>query len=125
VPLVVKPSASARRAERLARAGAGPDGAVVWPAGLAKRVGPDADAREEMALSESRKFNWRDIGNAPFVHHPIGDVALPDQLAQPCGGERIDLVVPDGHVYFSQAPSGVLTSSTITLICRSHQHHNP
>jgi hypothetical protein len=98
VPDVVKPSSAARRAERLARAGSGPDGAVVGPAGLAKGVGPDADASEEMALSESRKFSWRDIGDAPLVDYPIGDVALPDQLAQPRRRERVDLVVPGGHV---------------------------
>lgn len=50
VPLVSKPASSACRAERLARAGSGPDGALVLPAGAAKGERPASDSGEEMAL---------------------------------------------------------------------------
>jgi hypothetical protein len=33
-----------------------------------------------MALGVSHKLNWFDIFNAPFVHHPIGDVTPLDQF---------------------------------------------
>jgi hypothetical protein len=42
--------AESRDRKRLTWAGAGPDGAVVAPAGAAETVGPDADACEEVAL---------------------------------------------------------------------------
>jgi hypothetical protein len=50
VPLVIKPSARACRAERLARTGTGPNRSVIWPAGAAKGVGPNADAGEKVTL---------------------------------------------------------------------------
>jgi hypothetical protein len=50
VTLVFKALALARCGERLAGAGAGPDGAVVRPSGEPEGVGPDADPREEVAL---------------------------------------------------------------------------
>jgi hypothetical protein len=50
MPLVSKPISFACRAERLARAGAGPYCALVRPAGAAQRVTPYADSGEEMAL---------------------------------------------------------------------------
>jgi len=63
VPLVVEPLALARRAERLAGAGAGPDRAVVGPSGEAEGVAPDADPCEEMALSESVEVIRSNIDN--------------------------------------------------------------
>ena len=53
VPLVSKPSSFACRAERLARTGTGPNRSIVWPAGEAKCVAPNADAGEEVALGEA------------------------------------------------------------------------
>lgn len=50
VTLVVEPLAFARCTERLARAGASPDGSVVRPSGETEGVGPDADPGEEVAL---------------------------------------------------------------------------
>lgn len=55
VPLVNKPSAFACRAERLARAGAGPNRSVIQPSGSAQGVGPDADPGEKMALCVGSK----------------------------------------------------------------------
>jgi hypothetical protein len=50
VPLVSFPSLCACLAERLTRAGAGPDRSVVPPPGAAECVGPDADTGEEVTL---------------------------------------------------------------------------
>jgi hypothetical protein len=61
VPLVVKPIALACRAERLAGARSGPDGAIVSPSGRAEGEGPHSDSGEEMALSKSSKLVWGDV----------------------------------------------------------------
>lgn len=39
VPLVIKPSSRACRAERLARTGTGPNRSIIWPAGATKGIG--------------------------------------------------------------------------------------
>lgn len=75
MPLVSKPIAFACRAERLTRAAGSPDWPVVWPSGAAQGVAPDADAGEEMALSESFKVVGSYIFDAPFVYDAGRDVA--------------------------------------------------
>lgn len=82
-----------RDAEGLARAGAGPDRSVVWPGGEAEGVGPDSDPREEVTLGEPPEVGWSDVIYAPLVDFAGSDVAGGDQVAQPLGGEGIDLVV--------------------------------
>jgi hypothetical protein len=69
VPLVSKPTAFACRGERLARAGSGPDGAVLWPSCEAQRKAPPADSGEEVALGKSVEFAWADVFNGSFVHN--------------------------------------------------------
>jgi hypothetical protein len=63
VPLVIEPASFACRGERLAGTGAGPDRAVVRPAGSTQGIGPDADAGEEVALDESSEFRRSNIDN--------------------------------------------------------------
>jgi hypothetical protein len=63
MPFVVERFAFAGRAERLARAGAGPDFPVVWPPGEAQGVRPDPDAGEEMALGVSSQVVGLNIDN--------------------------------------------------------------
>jgi hypothetical protein len=63
VPLVSKPASFARRAERLAGAGTGPHGSVVWPSGKAQGKRPSADAGEEMALDVSGEVGGSNIDN--------------------------------------------------------------
>lgn len=93
MPLVSKPSAFTCRAERLARAAGGPDGAAVGPASASQGEGPDTDSGEEMALGESAQIVRGDIFNASFVHDARRDVAGVDEVAQPLGGVGIELVV--------------------------------
>lgn len=97
VPLVSKPAAFACRAERLAGAAPGPDGAVVGPAGPSKSVAPDADAGEEMALGVGSKVIGRHVLDRAFVDIAGCDVAVGDQVAQPSGRVGVDLVVVGTH----------------------------
>lgn len=97
VPLVSKPRAFACRAERLARAGSGPDGPLVVPSGPAEGVGPDADPGEEVALVIGSKVIWCHILDAAFVHVAGGDVTLLDQFPQPGRSFGVELVVIDRH----------------------------
>ena len=105
VPLVSKPSAFARRAERLARARAGPDWLVVAPSGAAQGVGPDADPGEEVDLDELSQVVRVKVFDAPLVHNAGGDMPLLDQLAQPRSGFRVNLVVQRGHMVPFSMPS--------------------
>lgn len=97
VPLVIKPAAFACRAERLAGAGAGPDGLVVGPSGFTQGKAPDSNAGEEMALNKSGKFGRVDIFNAPFVDFARSDQPVSDEFAQPCRGEWVVFVVVGAH----------------------------
>ena len=81
VPLVSKPSALACRAERLAGAGACPEGQVVGPVGEAHGKCPAADAGKEVAVSVAHKVAWDDILDAPFVYVPGRNLASRDQFA--------------------------------------------
>jgi hypothetical protein len=97
VPLVIKPAAFARRAERLAGAASGPDRLTVGPSGLPECERPDADSGEEVALNKSSKVTRLDILDAPLIHDARRDQAVGDQLAQPRRRERIVLVVVGRH----------------------------
>jgi hypothetical protein len=50
MPLISSPAAFACRAERLARAGASPNGFIVWPSREPKGIAPHADTGEEVTL---------------------------------------------------------------------------
>jgi hypothetical protein len=97
MPLIIKPSAFACRAERLAGAGSCPDGSVICPSCAAQGVRPDANSCEKMALGKGGKFVWGDIFYAPFVYDTISDVPLLDQLPQPCCGFGVVFVVICGQ----------------------------
>jgi hypothetical protein len=102
VPLVIKPSSFACRGERLARTGTGPNRSIVGPAGVAKGIGPDADAGEEMALVVGSQVIRSDILNAPFVDVARSDVSGGHQVAQPLRGVWVVLVVVRRHVILNQ-----------------------
>jgi hypothetical protein len=78
VPLNSKPNSFACRAERLTRAGTGPDGTMVGPSSEAEGERPDAEACEEMTLGESQKFSWLDILDTPLVHFARRDQSICD-----------------------------------------------
>ena len=58
VPLVIKPSTFACRAERLARTGAGPNRSIVRPTRTSQGKAPNANAGEEMALGKTGEVSW-------------------------------------------------------------------
>ena len=93
VPLVIKPSAFACRAERLARTGTCPNRSIIWPACEPKGVGPDSNTCKEMALCVSVKVARSNIFNTPVVNIARRDVACGDQVAQPLGCIFVEFVV--------------------------------
>jgi hypothetical protein len=98
VPLVIKPSAFACRAERLARTGTSPNRSVVAPSGGSQGMAPNADAGEEVALGEAAQVAWVNIFNTPFVNITGRNVAGINQVAQPLGGCWVDFVVVGSHI---------------------------
>ena len=68
VPLVVVSEAFAGRAERLARAGAGPQFSIVGPPGKSGREGPPTDSGEEMTLDESGKIGRCHIHDGTLIY---------------------------------------------------------
>jgi hypothetical protein len=97
VPLVIKPSAFACRAERLARTGTSPNGSVVAPSGRSQGMAPNANTGKKVALGETAQVAWVDIFNTPFVNIAGRDVPGINQVAQPLGGSRVNLVVISRH----------------------------
>ena len=93
MPLVIKPSSFACRAERLARTGTSPNRSVVCPAGRSQGMGPDANAGEKVALRETAQVARVDIFDTPFIHIAGRDMAGFNQVAQPLGGCWVNLVV--------------------------------
>lgn len=97
VPFIGEAVSFPGRTERLAGTRPGPDWPVVRPSGEAQGVAPPSDAGEEMALGEVSEIARRNIDNAAFIHDPVGDLTLRNELAQPGGGERVYFVVVGGH----------------------------
>ena len=98
------PLSSARK--RLTGNGAGPDGQLVGPSGEPEGMAPTADPGEEMTLGVAFEVIRRNLFDAPLVHVAGRDQALHDQVPQPFGGIRLDLVVVGSH-WLSWAPSTV------------------
>jgi hypothetical protein len=93
VPGVGKASGFARCAERLARAGAGPDGPVVRPAGAAQRVAPHPDSGKEVALPEPPQILSPHVTHISLIDLSRRNVSTRDQRPQPRRGKRIAFVV--------------------------------
>lgn len=93
MPLIIKPKSFACRGERLARTGTRPNRSIVGPSGATKRVGPDADACEEMALGVWTKVVGMHVADVAFVDVTGRDVACRNEVAQPLRGDLIVLVV--------------------------------
>jgi hypothetical protein len=97
VPLVIKPSSFACRAERLARTGTSPNRSVVAPSGRSQGIAPNSDTGKEVALGEASQVAGVDIFNTPFVNIAGRNVPGFDQVAQPLCGRWINFVVVGGH----------------------------
>jgi hypothetical protein len=97
VPFICGPCSLAGDRERLAGAGASPEGSVVGPASKSSCMAPPAETREEVNLGKPSEIFGSDIYDAPLIHDAIGNVASGDQVTQPGGGVGVDLVVIGGH----------------------------
>jgi hypothetical protein len=71
VPLVIKPSAFACRAERLAWATSCPHRSIIRPSGKTQSKWPPSDPREEVALRVPHKLIWLDVFDTSFINYPV------------------------------------------------------
>jgi hypothetical protein len=105
VALVVEAALLARVGEGLAGAASGPHGLVVRPPGEAEGVAPPGDAGEEVGLCRRATVGIDDVfgsevPDAAFTYHSggvPGDVPGGDEVADPRGWIRIQLVVEGGR----------------------------
>jgi hypothetical protein len=97
VALVIGRLAFAGGAERLARATSRPNRSVIGPSGKSEGVGPPADAGKEMALRIAPEIAGSHVDDASLVDIAWRDVSGGDEVAEPLGGIRVDLVVVGGH----------------------------
>jgi hypothetical protein len=88
--------------EGRARARASPDRPAIRPSGKAQGSRPSSNTGEEMDLLKTSDVCFFDIDNAPFINFAGRDMPCLDQLPDPRGHPRIDLVIvcPD----FQSAP---------------------
>ena len=77
----------------MARAGTGPNRSVVGPAGSPKGEAPDADAGEEVALSEASDVVRVHVFDASLVDDPGSNVPSGDEVSEPLGSVWIDFIV--------------------------------
>jgi hypothetical protein len=68
VPLVIKPSTLASRAEGLAGTGTGPYGPVIGPAGAAQGETPPSDACEEVTLGVPSQLGRLNVFNGSLIN---------------------------------------------------------
>lgn len=97
MPLVVGAGALAGDRERLARAGAGPELAVVGPAGESSGERPASDAGEKVALSKPGKVICSDVDDGSFIHFSCRNQARGHEVAKPLRGVGVELVVVVGR----------------------------
>lgn len=86
-----------RITEGLAGAAPGPDRTVIRPSGEAERVGPPADAGEEMGLVVPLQILGLDVHDAALVNIAISDVSGVNEVAKPGGGVGVKFIVVRPH----------------------------
>jgi hypothetical protein len=97
---VGSPFSFPRRGERLAGAGAGPDGPGRGPPSEFEGEGPPADSGEEMGVLGVFEVVGLDIDDAPLIHRASGQVAGGLEIPQPLGRVLVPLVV-EVHLDFA------------------------
>ena len=86
-----------RRTEGLTRTTARPNRSVIWPSRESEGEAPATNSGEEVALGVSREISGVECLDVAFINVSLGDQAVRNQFPQPCGGERIMLVVVGAH----------------------------
>lgn len=102
-------------AEGLAGTTACPNKSVVRPPGKPEGVGPSADSGEEVGLRVSSDVIGLYLPYVPFIYVPRGDLPVGDELAEPRGGERIELVVIDRHSQHPAVPPAVRVQGSVQV----------
>lgn len=97
MPLVLERFAPAGDREGLAGTGARPDGSVVSPSGLPKRIRPDPYPGEKVTLCIAVEISRLHVPDRSLVHMPGCNLAVGDQVAQPRRGVAVDLIVIGRH----------------------------
>ena len=93
VPIVIGAALLSRDAEWLARRGAGPQLAVLRPAGNSRGECPTGDAREKVALGIPGKVRRNNVDHAASVDVSVRDSPIEDEVFDPGRGIRVNLVV--------------------------------
>jgi hypothetical protein len=97
VALIVAATLLARGAERLTGATSRPNKSIIGDACESEGVAPPSDAGEEVALIVAPEVVGLDFGDASLIDFSGGDQILGNQVAEPLGSERVNLVVIRAH----------------------------
>jgi hypothetical protein len=119
VALICELIAFAGRGEGLAGARACPNRSVVGPSGKAQGVTPTADSGEEMALGISAQVVGLDFDDGAFINFSVRDVTAANQLAQPCSGKTVVLVVIGDHCALPDDPHS--QHLAVMIVARQNQ----
>lgn len=98
MPFVVCAALLSCDGERLARRRAGPEFAIIRPAGETSSKSPPTNASEKMTLLVPDEIVGRDFFDAAFIDISVRNVARGHQVAEPLRCERFVLVVVVRHV---------------------------
>lgn len=77
----------------MARARASPHGSIRRPSGKSQREGPASNPGEEVTLRVRAQVGRDDVLDASLVDVSGGKKSVGDELAEPCSGARVELVV--------------------------------
>ena len=105
VSLVAGTLALACCRERLAWTGTGPNRPRIIPPGRAQGVGPDADSGEEVALGVACEVCGLHVDDGSFIYVSGSNQVVGNEVSQPLGCIRIDLVVvgaTHSRIHFKQ-----------------------
>lgn len=122
VSLVGKALLRARDGERLAWAGAGPNGSAVLPSGEPESAAPPSESGEEMALRVSGKVAGLYVNDTSLVNVAGRDVSGGDEVSEPLSGEGVDFIVISSHLYVVGVSVCVLEADKHDLF---HLHSPP
>jgi hypothetical protein len=118
VPLICGSATTSGAAKRLAWAGCGSDGEIIWPAGDSKREWPPSNASEEVLLGVVSDFIGFNIFNAAMVYVAMRDQPRSDQFTEPRCGVRIIFVVVGTHK--EMTPAQPPTSANAARVRPAH-----
>jgi len=114
MPWIIGSETFARRAERLARTGAGPERSVVRPSSKSSCDGPEAAACKEMALGVAGEVAGPHVLDGSIVNVAWCDDVSVDEFSQDCDGGRVGIIVVGASI---QPRLPLLASRSRRSIC--------